>query len=503
MSEELLEKLRENLPISENLYDLMAYFFLSITKLYTNNISNLILFVETNINAKSLSDSFNELLSNDNSQSVLSPQVFGKFLDLIENASKENEVVEKSDNKLLPGLCLVLLQNIDTWFSNKDLSYFNPTYGPLNTQLLDECCIYFRGNESHHKEKSESFEKDRIHSFTINNLFDNFIIIRKVELPSGCGIPKIAHISRTRTETLSGVNCTCFPWGNNLNFAFIERDRYITVDYQTEDKDYTKNRISGFISKAIIETDPNIIIFPEYSISPFGLEEIKDLVKKIRFQSQSFNLDFIVAGSTWQKTGSGIKEKDNNVMTILDNHGNEIGTYFKYSPFIKKTEVNGLMSIERHEKLDDPGKEITLIHLDHIGIVLPSLCRDTYDGAITNTLAELFLPAYVLTTAYSHSLSSFKGRFQDLAQRFHINFIFCNYCESIEENGSEIQDIGFAGSAEKQKTVVSCSEECFQRDKLCFAQCKSKACYFNVNFNWQEDSGDIIKLQKYFFELNL
>lgn len=497
------DDIKKDTSNSKTLYDFMAWLFLFLTKLVPRNkFSNLALQVETNKVSICLKDYFNRFIrENNNEAKIFLPQVYNEFMGLIEDVLQVNKVEAETHDDLLAGLFFVLLQNIDSCFDNIDVSNLHQTYGPLNSQP-NTCVIYFRGNESHHKEKSKSFGRERIGPYTINDFIDNFIFIRKDDLPEGAGIPRIIHLSRTQTETLKGVTFACFPWGRTSNFRFIESERFITVDYQLEDKEITKKRITGFISKALTEIDPNIIIFPEYSISPYGLEVIKTTIKDINSTSRSNHLDFIVAGSTWQKNGADIQENNNNIMTIIDKLGNEIGKYYKYSRYTKSLEKRRKV-IERQEKLDDPGKEITLIHLDNLGIILPSICRDTYDGSFTKILAELFLPSYVLTIAYSPSVSSFVDPFKNLTNRHHINLIFCNYCESIKENADISQKIGFAGSATLATTVVSFSERYFQRDSECVADCDNKTCFFKVNFKWQENGGDKIAIRKYIFPLNV
>ncbi len=75
---------------------------------------------------------------------------------------------------------------------------------------------------------------------------------------------------------------------------------------------------------------------------------------------------FVISGSNWTS-------ESNNVSCLYSYDGNLLGKMYKYSAF--DNIING---VKYKEKLNNPGKEITLVKIPGIGICQTEICRNYY-----------------------------------------------------------------------------------------------------------------------------
>ena len=116
-------------------------------------------------------------------------------------------------------------------------------------------------------------------------------------------------------------------------------------------------------------------------------------------------------------------------MRILDVWADEIGKYYKNSPYTKKK--RGKYGYEMYEALSDPGKYCDLIAVEGIGTFLPAICRDVIDGKYTEEIVRLLHPFCVVISAWSPSIMSFKIRLLELPEIFFTNSIFVIACSAV------------------------------------------------------------------------
>lgn len=401
-----------------------------------------------------------------------------------------------SENETFIAICYVLIHGICQCFSESNFSELEKSYGPLNT-FPEDCRIYFFDESSIPFHAAGGFKGERNSYHQFKHFISNFSFLIRSNKLSGLGIPVIKHVSYTARKgkitsdegTLS-VRFACFPWGKTRHFTFekLVPGNHFRVNYSTDNNvvNEVSNKIEKFIYKAL-EEEANFIVFPEYSIPPYGLEIIKKTLESAKSKD---SLHLVFAGSTWGPDNDTDPSKEDNVMTIFDNDGTVLGKYYKYCRFSRKSPTNQKWpKMEWVKNLSFPGKEITLIHMDRIGTILPAICRDSFDN--DNTTPEIlktFLPSFIVNAAFSPSVNGIMDDLKRYSKDYCSNYVFYNYCSAVKL-GKPTRAIGGAGMAEqnlKKSSVVFSLEKHFIRRRTCIINCNHHPCFFITDFRWSE-----------------
>jgi len=217
------------------------------------------------------------------------------------------------------------------------------------------------------------------------------------------------------------------------------------VEYSGEEEQAHKQKLLDLL-KSAVEQGANIILFPEFIMSPAMEDALQNHLRSMDDASQKQLLAvFAGTGYHWDgKTG-------NNILQIFDGGGVRIGCCYKRSSFLKRqaeTFHGAALSagkdkapdgyaprryLECCEMLSDPGKECRLLDIDGIGRVMPAICRDVVDGGDTAVLAEQFLPSLLAVPAWSPSVHAFQTRFTGLAETIHTASLLCNCCNAVKD----------------------------------------------------------------------
>lgn len=144
---------------------------------------------------------------------------------------------------------------------------------------------------------------------------------------------------KLRIAVIPGIN------EKNFEFSTTKGSGY-RVDYSRTNQKAIKNEITKSVEK-VLKTGCDIIVFPEYitSLQFFLLFSVRLRNPMGKMSGKDDGADFSRSG--WTKD-------DNNVLKILDAYGDEIGSYYKYSAYIKKK--CGKYEYEQHEDISDAGK---------------------------------------------------------------------------------------------------------------------------------------------------
>ncbi len=203
-----------------------------------------------------------------------------------------------------------------------------------------------------------------------------------------------------------------------------------SIEYSEDlEKKYELPSKAVGLLKQAIENGANIIIFPEFVMSPGMRKAVEDYLK----QTMHKEVVAVFAGTTFERER---RDKMNNVMHIYNGRGVEIGKYYKYS-FYNETndreeaECN-LLRYKLIEYLTDPGQECTLFSVQNIGLILPSVCRDIIEGVYTDYLAKLFQPDLIVIPAWSKSAESFTVPMRHYADTLHATSVLCNCCNALQ-----------------------------------------------------------------------
>lgn len=444
----MLEDFYSSVDSTENIYDLIACCCDSIFSV----VSNESLFVSTYIDKITERENDVERKSNPNSDELddLSNSIIEYLAQTMSNNPFSNYMLFKEF--LLVCLGRVVLKDYNDPMYNKStvpyvvlktIDDFIPTLsqhlrarsGPAGNYKRYNTLVYPVGRNIiiSTASKEHGFRK-KVHPRRIQDIISSVRIVQKKQLVEKAGIPEVRDVKISKPLINSLINTqkfsiAFFPYSNILEFKFEDSlGSSFVIKYHDSGENAVKEYCHALLDCAV-ETGANIIAFPEYSISEKLLNEFKFTLKK-RIIDNPGSLDsliLVIAGSTWDKS-------DNNIMHILDRFGNEIGQYYKFSPYTQEAESNRrLNSYEKCEKLTSPGKECTIANINGIGLILPAICRDVINEEYTIKLAELFHPSVILTPAWSLSVASFHERLKGYANKFHTISFLLNSCQAMQD----------------------------------------------------------------------
>lgn len=406
------------------------------------------------------------------------------------------------------------------------------TFGPLNRGSSKTCClVYLHERESFlsaaYAEGYNGFRRP-LRNTRIGSLFHAVLLI---PFEQNSIVPQITPIflndqCKQVLIERKAVKIASVPYIGFDTFSFHEvsaidpcapgqiPDGPFYIDYDKREEDDVARVIA--LLQSAINGNANIIVFPEFIMSPNMLKGIKDYLKKLDFSRKS-NLFLVLAGTCYHWD----RKKGNNILHILNANGIEIGSYYKHSPFLIQAEekIHGALFqskkdtdlqvkpeqginphkqrryLENCEILSDPGKECTLIDVDIVGRILPAICRDVIDGR-TESLSNFFVPSFLVVPAWSQSITSFDTRFLTLANTIHTVSLLCNCCNAVK--GTDKKVTGKIVVPQKQGTRMDALFQEITRDENCTHFCQNHGgCLVQVEIDFAK-SNPQVSLNKFF-----
>ncbi len=477
----LEEEYESYLIDADNMYDLIGNCF----GLLCNNISNQQAFISEyfgeesgencNPNIEQL-NSFSEKVMNvvHEYEPTKYNDIFDKIMKLVDDLQLK-EYLDLKKNQLTIVYCI--LAAIDAEAMTWNMKMLSGIMGPLDRQRKTQYRVYFNMSKTLHGDYIENVGRERVHASTFCELFNSFRFIDENRWKENISVPQVKLVTSVRKrvkqrEKSPKLRIGVLPISNNINFDFIPTiGSGLRVDYSNSEQKHIVQRVSSALDRAL-EKDCNIIVFPEYVVSPEVYTVIKDKIRKNALKNGvDKNPYLIFAGTTWT-------DDNNNIMRILDSWGEEVGEYYKYSPFTKqKSQEHRFI---QYEALQNPGKKCEAFAVEEIGIFLPAICRDVIDGEYTEEITKMLLPLLVIISAWSPSVASFEQRQRELANKYFTSSLLANACSSVKKN---ICKIGNGGIVHKENTIAGVEISGLCRDN-CEKICENKKCLFIVDYDF-------------------
>ena len=413
------------------------------------------------------------------------PTYYGRFISRVREMIGKlqlTEYLDKKENEL--SVIYFLLSAIDagarSWKRDKLFSGL----GPLDRISKTGYRVYLGCRDTLISNYEVKVGRNRKQANDFSSQFDTFHFINMKRWKSGEHVPRIVYVPRMKNvsekKTLRAAVIPG-PAEENMRFAEIQGSSY-RVEYSEIDQKTAVEKAANSLKKAI-QNKCDIIVLPEYVVSPEVYEEICRQLRKAWEDEPECMPALIFSGTTWT-------DDDNNVMKILDSYGDEIGQYYKYSPFTKKKPGN--YNFAQCEGLSDPGKYCDLMAVEGWGILLPAICRDVIDGEYTEEIVRLLLPFMVVISACSPSVASFTEPQQEMAHKYFTSSILANACCAVDGCTGR-KNIGNAGIVHKNQTLAGIHIEDICRDDSC-ANCKEQECVYIIDFDFTYDNNTNTKL---------
>lgn len=350
--------------------------------------------------------------------------------------------------------------------------------GPLNSEPENApYLVYFQQGRTISHELTVAIGRNRSSASGFVDALEGFRFLKRSAIYRGVGIPQILCVQssvkrkgdvperyKLRVAVIPGIK----------NDFWKEKQlggSRVAVEYiHTADQIFAQNLMNR-LGQAI-SAGAEFIVLPEYSISEDTLEMLKKTLVRWRVQPglRNSRLTAVFAGSTWHPN------KNDNVMYVLDAWGQELGKYYKYSPFrkpVRGARKDGVTTVYQIcEGLEHPGDVCNLFSVEDVGCFLPAICRDVIDGNYTDMLIRTFLPDMLINTAWSPSGKSFLSHYKGYAEHYFVNSILCNGCGAL---GRSAKIIAAVTMLDKQGSVTSGDTRTMQRDagecKMCQSMC--------------------------------
>ncbi len=415
-----------------------------------------------------------------------------------------NEMTEFGDeNKNLAAAFMSVLMGIDLYVQERNASGIRfPSDGPLNQTERADTLVYIksRGSLIDTMKNGYNFRKD-VNSGGVRDVLSALLMVKKSDFGATCGYPQIRPLYihdgrdglKSRLKRSKTIKIALIPDQFPRKFEFDEKStpgstfRISYASAQDEDID-----LHCRLMEEAIKEGANLIIFPEFFISMDILDGMKRWLKEQRKESwmRESSLIAVFAGTTWH-------DSDNNVMHLLDWEGEEMGTYYKYSPFTQLPSKAGESdTYNMCELLTTPGKKCTLLDVEIVGRILPSICRDVIDGLYTEYLVKEFTPFLLLTSAYSGSVASFKRHYSSYASRYYVTSVLCNACDAVNGSKLNLCTVPMKDSSEMQaytREVMRCGGKPSECSGSCYI-------FLEVNYKVHRDTvrmkGPIVQSSK-------
>lgn len=475
----LSEDIKQYIMEPDNIYDLVGNCY----GLLSEKVKRQDLFISTYLSEGRAGNSNPNLnLLNSFSEEVMrktsafQPSYYNEFIEFVEESITQlylRDYLDKDMNELT--VIYFLLAGIDAgarmWESHK----LSAGLGPLDRINKTGYRVYYNSHNTMHSDFVDKIGRDRTHESDFLDQFEIFRFINTKQWVLGENVPEVIYISYGRNDSRRvqrGLRIAVIPGLNEKNFEFRETVGCgYRLDYSVSDQQVIKKKIMKSV-KRVLDAGCDIIALPEYVSSPEVFRAVREQIKK-EFEKKSFEKIPMLTFS-----GSGWTKDDNNVMKILDAAGDEIGTYYKYSPYTKKR--SGKYGYERCESISDPGKYCDLIAVEGWGTLLPAICRDVIDGKYTSEIVRALLPFLVIIAAWSPSVRSFEPRQKELANKYFVSSILVNACGAVKKDAKKI---GNAGIVHKKDTIAGIHFENICRDD-CDTSCPKCPCAFIVEYDF-------------------
>ena len=404
------------------------------------------------------------------------------------------DYLEPKENQLAVIYCI--LTAIDSVAGDWEEKWALDSLGPLDQHHKTGYRVYYVLKKTIHADYMGKAGRERTVSSDFFEQFENFRFVNENRWKEHIDVPKIKYLQLKRSWKSKGndiyrlkiavvpVSCE-----ENFEFRFVGESRYV-VDYSKCDQAHLAKKVGQAVEAAIYK-ECNIIVLPEYVVSQEVYRSVQKQIRKChRELKEKMALVLVFAGSTWTEDG-------NNVMRILDDWGEEVGEYYKYSPYVEFPK--GKHRFECCEVLSAPGRCCDIIAIENVGLFLPAICRDVIDGEYTEKLAHYLLPAFTIIAAWSPSLAQFAERQREMANKYFVSSILANACSSIRKRALKI---GNGAIICKRGTITQICKKDIKR-KSCMENCSKEGCLYLLEYDFsyeEKEKNTDIEILRYDIE---
>lgn len=410
------------------------------------------------------------------------PDILNAILVCISEMKLRSYLNDKENQLTIIYCILAAIDASATVWKNK---WISTLMGPLDRQSKTKYRVYLNLSDTLHSEYVSLINRSRVCPSTFFEQFENFRFIDSSKWKSEIGIPQVkflpqAYIKSGAQRPLK-FKAAILPVSSEKNFEFVPTiGSGFRVDYSGKNQTDAVDIVQKSLEMAL-KAKSNIIVLPEYVVSPEVYKTVKATLKTYANNNSDINnhLFAVFAGTTWTK-------EDNNVMIILDCWGEEIGKYYKYSPYTKPSSAETESLLNKHgfsqcEALSEPGKYCDMVAIEKVGLFLPSICRDAIDGEYTANILKMLFPTFVIISAWSPSVASFEKRELEFANKYFTSTVFANACSAINAAHPKI---GNGCIISKENTVAGAKVGDICRNK-CSLTCGDNACVYMIEYNFE------------------
>lgn len=476
----------EYLKESNNIYDLIGNCF----GVLCDNIDNHQLFISRyldegqgrikNPNIRSLNEFSEKVMEIVREYRPSMYQVTLKKILAAIDELKLSDYLDDKENQLTVVYCV--LTAIDAVAMEWESKWMTSKLGPLDRQGKTRYRVYFNTRKTINSDYISKICRERSGASDFFEQFESFRFIDSHKWKERIDVPQVKYLPQNRGKENSyehgrKIKISVIPVSCRKNFEFVPTiGSGLRVEYSNNAQDKVIKVILESLEKAI-NAESNIIVLPEYVVSSEVHEAIhKKLKEYAQRVSEKNKLIAVFEGTTWT-------EEDNNMMRILDSWGEEIGKYYKYSPFTEKR-VEGY-GFKQYEALRNPGKYCDLIAIEEIGLFLPAICRAAIDGEYTDEILKMLLPEFTIISAWSPSVASFETRERKFANEYFSSTVFANACSAVRIGSDKI---GNGCIVSKEQTIAGASIENIYRDN-CESTCGNGTCVYMLEYNFECEVG--------------
>ncbi len=357
---------------------------------------------------------------------------------------------------------------------------------PLNQSYHAHSFIYLNSTDSM---PDDRIEDNVIRDPYIRNQLKYLTILEDRDIPSEISDPPrivplyISEHDEVRRRCLDEkkIKIAVIPFSQEeMVSVCMDEGALFHIEYTSMHKESGRDRALMLLHRAL-EERANIIVFPEFicerAIQQALRNELKKLYKETPQKTSALLL--VIAGSRW--------ENNNNIADILAYNGRLLGCQYKQVPYSSIKPQNHLV-----ENLRNPGKECTIIEVEHLGRIMFGICRDIVSESYLAKLTEIFLPQLLLVPAWSPSIKKgFVGPLERISARNHKTCsVLCNCCEAYKKLSAFKAETGIVMVPEKNNNIIRGKGEYLIR-KRCSHTCKSVGCLFLIDLNLEEVSQGI------------
>ena len=407
----------------------------------------------------------------------------------------ENDMVDFEEASMnCATIPFFILLGIDLYI--QDRGYEGSKCFPANDFLKETYMVYVNGYSSLMDEVASKREYPAvIETNEIRKYFNYIIFLKTSELRSNYGVPKMVTLCKDESNLKKILNTkqikiALIPVMREKWFDFLnERGTSFEIKYDWQKEEHVKARVLSLLEKAI-NYKFNVIVFPEYVCSPGVQVAIGKYLEKMSLEEPERlkELLFVIAGSGWTADS-------NNVSCVYSYEGDLLGRVYKYSAYNK---VIG--RVKYYERLQNPGKEVTLINIPGIGIVQTEICRDVSEDEFCSKLARVFEPQFLLIVAWSASVKiGFRKQIDAIISHNRKTCVaMCNCCGAIHSDKRFKDVLGVVAAPQKQESLVEAVFGDVRRVREeCCGGCEN-GCIFEVYYDFNvESEEDVVMTCKF------